>query len=622
MNGLTPTSPEQNVRGMATTLCERAETIYNAAILTHKVVKYAVTEGERATCGAITLGYGLSTIFALNPIVGIPTALIGAHQIWKTFQTSDHKEEVKRLLDDSKAANDMVKTLSDSNKQALAVVKGQTDIIQTNMQDIKKRLNEIESLATGALDADEMREIDRDKQAAIKACLDVEQQFRYAEKILMRSQKRIQSSQESMHDKILVGFEELFAIPKKEGDGKELSKEFMEKAHILHKECKKVASTIDSGNLKLEAGIQLLNNALVAQKQAIELTTKVTTRVEVMCKNHQERLELIKEKANADKQIERSEKSLEIIHKQLDRMDVRMKRQQQLIEISNNNIKEAQAKIDDKFGMETLFFGGGAGAILGGLIYGPVIGAPAGMLAGAELYHNRKAVFSGAEKVRNVVMGYETAPDLAKPFHVENRLKLAFANRSTSIWGRLCGRESKTAGKLEIKIHDNKTISCDFDLNRKEPLTLQDMNKLYQELLIAMQNEKISPKECVAIISQLETIKIDRGTSYAPVVGIIPKDFVVFEELKDICNDLAEARELYGDLITALKQRDMSPQECIDTIDSLEKAGSLSKGFPYLKKLKTMCENQMAEDLKNSMLFEQDIERAFQNLNLSVSVAA
>lgn len=494
-------------------ICNRVENVVVAAVALHKVAQFGVNHGTEAVCSAVTIWTGVEMLLAGNLMTGAGITLAGTKQALNILYPA--QTDVKELLQNARAGIDMITILEKANQDTFANVDANLNIVKQNVQDLEARLKDIRNIADRG-----SKKLKAQKEKAAGLYQEALQSFKKTQLILNHSQSQINRANLNFTF-ALCRIDELVNLAQEQGgDLEERVARFATLSKEIHSECTDAKQVLEEGNSGLTEGLQCLNEALTkfnaatyeagkASQMALSKFEKIKSRAQIE-ESCQGKIEEIRSELNQAK--ERSEDILAIAHQ------------------TDSYLAQAEELSDVKFGYQSIILGGGVGACLGAA-FGGGMGAFAAAPAGVVAYHNR-------ETIGNLLFGKDPEATPAKPTP-KNPVTYEFNKHSSGFWGRyIQKRGSETVGRIAIDLGDDKsTLSLTFNFNKKEVISRKELKNVYEELSQRLSDERITPEACLAIITRLENLEIDRG-SRGRAKGVIPQNDPFFNELKRRANRL------------------------------------------------------------------------------------
>lgn len=494
-------------------VCNRVENVVVAAVALHKVAQFGVNHGTEAVCSAVTIWTGVEMLLAGDYMTGAGITFAGTKQALNILYPA--QTDVKELLQNARAGIDMITILEQANQDTFANVDANLNIVKQNVQDLETRLKDIRNIADRG-----SKKLKAQKEKAAGLYQEALQSFKKTQMILNRSQSQI-SEANFKFTLALCRMDTLVELAQEEGgDLKEKVARFAALSQEIHSECTDAKQVLEGGNSGLTDGLLCLNEALTKFNAATYEAGKASQMA-------LSKLEKIKARA----QIEEScQGKIEEIRSELNQAKERGQDILAIAEQTDSYLAQAEELSEVKFGYQSIILGGGVGACLGAA-FGGGMAAFAAAPAGVVAYHNR-------ESIGNLLFGKDPEAIPAKPTP-KNPVTYEFNKHSSGFWGRyIQKRGSETVGKIAIDLGDDKAaLSLNFNFNKKDIVSRKELKHVYEVLSERLTDGLLTAKACLAIITRLENLEIDRG-SRGRAKGVISQKDPFFNELKRRANRL------------------------------------------------------------------------------------
>lgn len=504
-------------------ICHRMEQIYVAGELLQRTVKHS----GNLICYGTTVVTGLQMLYAAsNPVsavAGVGLSLVAGKKISDTFSQAD--DNVTSLLQDAQSGLTMIQTLEAANDQSLSNVKQNLDTASQYVQNLGKKIEEIEHIADYGL-----QQLIAKKAEAATLYREANQLFAEAQKSFTTSQDKLGIAN-SLFKKTLAGFSELSSIANsKQGSPEEKLNQFVEIARKMCFQCQIAKQTMDGSNGLLSQGQELLNQAIAKQMEAYGAASAATNMSQMTLEQQKVHNQSMKNyKQGLDSVVAETQK-------EIGRIEERRKVVQEINSDVLSDLERAEELAQDKFGYTSLILGTAIGGPLG-LGYGP-LGGLAGVTAGVKVVHDlRNTHYQSVRKVCDYLFGVKVEEKKESLTDNKRPVVLKFDEVSSGTWGRYVQkRPSKTVGEVRINL-DSEELSLRFNLNNKNRIAKRDLIKLQKRLLEELKAGSLTPAHCLEIISQLKAMEIVRPGEHSAIKGsfVSSKAAVYFSEVELAC---------------------------------------------------------------------------------------
>ncbi|CUI16439.1 hypothetical protein PNK_0814 [Candidatus Protochlamydia naegleriophila] len=504
---------EMTKASLGSKLCTTVENVVTTAVALKKIAEFGAQKGTRTLCSTAALVTGLGQIWEGNILMGSSLTIAGAFELYKTLGSNYDKSEVSRLIGDAKAGVQMIQTLEEANKESFSKVDANLDLVSQNVAKLTQQLTDIKQLsANGSI------ELEGQKATACKLYEEANELFAQAQQALQGSREEIGEADE-LFTRALNQFGSLLqSAQSNEGKFEERVKQFTSDAEKVHKQCLEAkthletsGASFDKALLILQAAIDKNNAASIEAGKAMQLAA--------------DNLKMIQAKAEIENDCQ---EEIQVIRDELNDVKQRKKVQDALLTDIYNDLNEAEQINQANWGTFSVCVGAPLGFITGNAI-GGIAGGAVGVPVAVQLVHDRN-------KIGNFLFGADKEP---VPEKASDRSPVTFKynEHSTGFWGRyIQKRQSYTAGKVSICLGDEE-ISYKFNLNDKNRICKKDLLDISKRLADKLNRGIITPAYCQKVISNLETMKMDRNTKKA-AIGLVTKNNPYFGHVQMMCATL------------------------------------------------------------------------------------
>lgn len=474
-------------------------------------------------------GLGLLAIGSVGVLLG--QTLLGSavlvYSVYKFYRILyPSQNQVREFLAQAQSRLNVLREAIKTNSQSVDSLEGNCNTLNININDLTKRLTEIQNLATNGNE-----ELEKLKKEAAQLYQQATDLFGEAEKLSQLSQASIKNADQAFKD----AFDQLHLFkdltPIREGDLEKQKARF----NTLYETCATAQKEREQHSQSLIQANQLYREAFKLHAQASETDKKALIKSQEIFKEIERRSQI--------EQVEQQcRQVIEMMKKELSVLKEGMQEEGKMIDGLHANITQASQAAEVQIGFKSLIFGGGGGAMIGAL--GGGFGAGAGAVAGAVAFHNR-------DKVSALAIGSEPEAAPTKPTK-EQPVTYAFNPKSSGLLGRVEGRASNTRGKVAVAIHEKETVELKFDLNAPDKINHKDLCYLAQRIT---ENLGLNPGLAAyysGVLDTLATITIDRNhDSDIPILNTIDPShkpmtgFISFNEplMKKLASCAAEVQK-------------------------------------------------------------------------------
>ncbi|WP_068466479.1 hypothetical protein [Candidatus Protochlamydia phocaeensis] len=498
-------------------ICNTIKNVAIAAVALKNATEFASHRGMRFLTAGTTLATGLSSLYTGNIMTGLTFTAIGAKEMYNMFGTNYDESEVKRLIGDTQAGIKMIQTLEEANGKSYEIVNGNLGIVNTNLQELKSRMENIRSLAVEG-----SQKLEEQKTKTTKLYQEAEALFLKAQVSFADSKESINQS-DNLFEKALKRFSKVIDIAQEEVS--ELNAEekvnlFATEAKDAYEECLAARSVLQQSGQSLDEGMKILEQAISKYNEA----SMEAGKTDELAKHE---LEAIAREADTQKIEEETQEKIDEMQSELNLIKARHQDKALLLEAASEDLEEAQQLLDQQWGTFSIIVGGGLGALGGGAMFGG-LGTVGGIAVGAKLVHER-------HKIGEFIFGAD--PEPAPQATPKNPVQFEFNAHSTGFWGRFIEkRQSYTAGKVSVDVGNGEQMSVKFNLNDKSKISKKDLEKVASRLLNNLRDNKVSAEHCLKVIDQLQNMYVERDKKHKASIGFVSqKDAVYFNELKRKC---------------------------------------------------------------------------------------
>jgi predicted RecB family endonuclease len=486
-------------------------------------VSSVMAQPSRTACCLVTGISAVESLWQLNLPQFVVMATAVVCELRHIFGKNNN--QLQYLLGEATAGIEMMRTLQDKNIQSCSFVEDNLYQIQTNVQELTKRLTDIDQLATSG-----RQDIEEKKEMAAQSFADAKALFAESELSFKKAYEQKQESSK-IFEETLCDFENLLALS---SNPKELEKD-PAKLAILAKEmqekCLAAQYLLQESSACLEQGLSMFQEANLQQEKACTAWMQASDLAIQTFKEIQYKAEIAELKKDCEDRIEKSIKEVVSIK---DR-----EREMQVLALQvQGDIKDALHLADQQISLFDVAFGGTMGALFTGGCN--PIGMAAGIVVGTKAFQYRSYI---GGKIDSWLFGPQQAAfSPPQPYEINYKFNV----RSTGFWGDYVEkRESKTKGMVQVNLGKDQfgrqeILKLEFNFNQKELLSKVDVLKLVEKLLQKVEKGAIPPEKCLHLIQSLENQVIMRGNK--PCVGFIKRNSPFFGELKRICHSLIAAK--------------------------------------------------------------------------------
>jgi hypothetical protein len=406
------------------------------------------------------------------------------------------------LIQDAQAGTELIQILGEANKESIEKIDANLSLISLNMTKLTTQLSEIESLA-----AQTDSELEKQKNKTSHLYQEARVLFSQAQKKLLENQSKVSTSN-AIFTEVLNQFEKLIETTQShEMDIKEKLAFIVSQAPTIQKQCSDAKGMLDESEMEFSGAIALLQQAIDKHNEASIEAGKAFNMAT-------ENLKTIKEKARLEQD---SQKEIADAQQELSVVRQRMQIQDDLLNDVQQTLQEAEEKATQDWGTFSTIMGAPIGFVAGNALAGTP-GGIAGVPIGIEIIHRRRDILG-------LFFGKETLPVPEVP-SIKNPITLKFNEKSTGLWGRLKKRPSYTAGTVALDLGINEkgekeTVSYTFNLNKQNPICKKNLLDLGKRLTEQLKNNRLSPKNCLNLLKQIESIEIDRGDNHSTKRGFV-----------------------------------------------------------------------------------------------------
>ncbi len=495
-------------------LCQTVEVVVTTAVALQKITEFAANKGTDALCGTATTLTGLNYLYSGDFILGGTLTVAGAFKLYKTWGKNYDKSEVTRLIGDAKAGVQMIQTLEEANKESFSKVDANLDLVSQNVEKLTGQLADINELATNG-----NQDLEKQKAVASQLYQEANELFTQARQALQESRKEIGEADQLFTDALNQFGSLLQSAQSETGSFEERVELFTNDAKIVHKQCldakthlETSGTSFDKALLILQAAIDKNNEASLEAGKALQMAT--------------DSLKMIQAKAEIENDCQ---EEIQVIRDELDDIKERKKIQGDLLQDVYDDLTQAEQINESNWGTFSVCVGAPLGFIAGNAI-GGMIGGATGVPVGVQLVHDRK-------KIGNFLFGADPVPTPAAPTS-KNPVTFKFNEKSSGFWGRYIDkRPSYTVGKSAVDLGDEH-VSYDFNLNDKNRISKKNLLDLSNRLADKLDKGIITPEYCLQILSNLETLEIDRDKYHQKAVGLIPQNSPYFGNVRMLCKNM------------------------------------------------------------------------------------
>lgn len=519
-----------NPKFLGEALLNRAETIYQKTTSVRAFVQSAQAQPMRAGCSVITFLVGLSSLWAGDLFSGAVATVCGAKELWN-LSHPDSLAGLERLFNDIHADVGMIQTLEEANQESCRTVQNNLTLIGQGVATLQSQLESIASINEQGLS-----NVQDKKAEAVRFNGEAQSEYQKATQLFQSAQTKISQSQEQ-YGQCGTLFKQIDQIAKNEDPNLSLQ----EKIDALIDSSQSASESCKAGKTLLDAAALDLAHALSALQRADRLKDSATTAFAQAAQMAEDALQAGAEKTAYTRECQQT---IEATQREMGRIQ---ERSQQIIALINdlkNDVNAAKAEAQSRFGLSEVSAGIAVAAVMVpplGMAYGAISG-----ISAMYAVRHSPAISSVAKAVYRFVKGIE-APKV-QPMTDNELVRAEFSETSSGYWGYFVQRRrSTTVGTIQVNMGRDSVYSIPFNLNQRDKIAKADLLDLLQFMTRSVNSNALSPQRCLDILTQLETITMDRGSLNPSQHGFISKTastYAIVTLLKETCQqriDLASA---------------------------------------------------------------------------------
>lgn len=486
-------------------MCDTLETLHTACVIAGRAVKQA----PRVFTAVAAASSGLSQIYGGDTLKGVAFLGIGLSEIYKCL-SPQQITDINRELNNADAELRRICELSKEGKESVKNIQQHIQNIENHLIIHNNKLKEIETIVSEG-----SAELAAQKKNILLKHAESKKLFECSLAFFKDSLEGIQKANKSydMMTMIITKHGQKLQDPSNQSGVFQQLAQFIEEVQFIAKNAKNGSEYAQTNILKgLDTYMQADVKKQEAETESLKIIQKAQEKlklIEELAKNKIDHENLLKEVGEEARALEQNYESIE-----------------HHLAYAEEHVKNAQNIASGYFSGTTVLIGSTfatMGAIATAPVSGVVVGMTIGLGVGRLLEHN-----SNQTSPFKAVEVSDSSNKFSSPVSFE------FDKKSSGFWGRLRGRESKTKGSVTVRA-GNENLTFGFDLNQGGKIATADIHNLSRRLVDKLKHGKITPAECRAIITSLDTISVDRG-GIGLIKGFIPKK--QFFELDRLCTSL------------------------------------------------------------------------------------
>jgi hypothetical protein len=481
----------------ASSIAEQWERINNGIGWLQNSVPEVASKAAQMYAGVYTLGgalMGLGTGGIVLPIVGVAAGVFTFINAVKGKE-SKPPAEVEKLLSNAEALVSMVKQQEEANLKDLGKIDKELLKLQDAHEQIKLGVNQIKTSLTGATDhvLNLKGEADTALTEAKEKLIASEKSFEEGKALFQEGKTHLEESSKCIQEIIKALNTPVDLSNKEEFDKlmgiiKTLATRAQELNELGIKEMEEAKAKLDDGQRQSNEGTTLLSKANALLDVAVKLHTEATE-------------EAVKKLGGLEEAVDKAEQANQNIKGKVDDIKRRVDSNINALGATGNTLKKVRSAWDSflSWGAVTLGIIAAVAVVAATLaIAGTGVGAIAlavggGVVAGILVTVGVKNIPSGQEisnKISTAIFG-ESKKLQGDELPAKNMVKAETDSLSSSFWGKLMKRESKTVGTAYVHLGDEQK-EYRFDLRNQYPIDPKDLKEIIAKAKSEIESDPIN----------------------------------------------------------------------------------------------------------------------------------
>lgn len=518
----------ESYKNLSIDACAHAERMAAHAKAMYGRCQQIAKAPSRFGTACLALTAGAQQLYNGNAFFGTASLALGAREIWNLTALAQ-TDDLSNQLNDIEADIGVIEALEKANQKSFADVNQNLLQIQDNVTAIENQLS-----AIGKINAAGNQAVEKKKAHAEQLNRESIGYFETAQKHCRSSMTLLEKLKQN-HGLVESAFQKSKEIIENKGSIEEKTQQLMQIAQEASKTCNEGQHLLSQMMEEWQNSMEFFHKGKEKKDAAFAAAAEAVQVAQAVFKTTHEKVEV-----NGDCQQK-------ILHAQeeLKKVEQRSAQIVQVIEEMKEELERAQKCAASKLDTSDLLI---ATAITASAPVGAAYAVLAGVAA-TYAWRNKTTIAKASRSVYHFFSGMqEKAP---KPMGREQMLSVEFDETSSGYLGYAMGRKSQTVGRVRIALDHGEEIAIRFNADERNKISKLDVLNLYQLLNKKVQDGSLSPKRCLALLDQLQDIRVDRGKEKGVFKGFIKETdttFCILSMLKELCHSRTKNLSLTGSL--------------------------------------------------------------------------
>lgn len=502
---------------------DRTEQIYRRVQQLQTAFQKAAAQPGRTGCAAISLSVGISHLLSGDIWTGGAITLIAASELKNVF-CADENPDLRRLFNRMSADVEAIESLQKANTDSCTFVQGYLEKANAEVSSLHEQLKSI-----SAIHEEGQMAIAEKKQKAVRLNQQATKAYEEALSFFDKTKKEITFSQQQ-YARCEAFFREIQEITTEEN----ASRLSQDQVSVLFCAARDTCGACAEGKSSLDRSALHFSQALTKLQEASKLKEEASKAESEAVKIAEEAI------ASAGAQAVLKDTSLENIEaaqKEMKKIQERNGQITEILEELREDVLVARTEAEARWSMPEITLSVGTAVCLTApSSFMGALGLMALAASTGYAYRNRAQITSAVCGIYRTVMGIPEAK--LEPMKLDKPASIAFSNTSSGLWGHyIQGRSSTTVGTATLKLGKDEIMTLPFNLNdSKDPIDRLALLKLFGKLSTGLQERTLDVKECLEILHELESKKLNRGGSIqVGLIGTSRSAAIALSLLKEQC---------------------------------------------------------------------------------------